>query len=335
MKNFNGVNLGGWFVLESWIKPSLFENIDSKDETGYCLKNKHAQKDLIEHWETFITLKDFLYLKQLGITHVRLPIPWWLQGESPYFSSLPYIHQAMKWAEEAQINVLLDLHTAPGCQNGFDNGGIEGVMTWHLDPKNIDLTITKLAFIAETFHHYSSFWGIQVLNEPFLTIDLDLIVDFYERAYLAIRKNTNKIIVFHDAFRPLDKIWTQFFKDKKKTNVMFDLHLYHCFDPKLINGEFIDHINVMMKKRLPMIKKLSKMADIIIGEWSLGINYQKLKKDDTFNEELYNKILASLQLYIYSYAKGQFFWNYRVESGRDGWNFEKLVSLGILPNHYE
>ena len=128
MSDIKGVNLGGWFVLESWIKPSLFENIDSRDETGFCTLNPHAKQDLIKHWETFITKEDFIYLKSIGINSVRLPIPWWLEGEKPYFSALPYIHKAFKWADEVGIDVLLDLHTAPGCQNGFDNGGIEGVL---------------------------------------------------------------------------------------------------------------------------------------------------------------------------------------------------------------
>ena len=115
----------------------------------------------------------------------------------------------MKWADEVGLDVLLDLHTAPGCQNGFDNGGIEGVLLWHLDPKNIQLTVDKLEYIAKTFNNYTSFWGLEVLNEPHYEMDLQVIVDFYKMAYPAIRKHTDKVIVFHDGFRLF--IWEEFF----------------------------------------------------------------------------------------------------------------------------
>lgn len=331
MKHFYGVNLGGWFVLESWMKPALFEGIDSKDETGFCLKNPNAKEDLIKHWSSYLTADDFKEIKSLGITHVRLPIPWWLEGEAPYFGSLSYIHQAMQWATDHDLHVLLDLHTAPGCQNGFDNGGIDGQIGWHLDPKNIDLTIEKLGFIARTFKNYPSYWGLEVLNEPHPSIPLDIIEDFYLRSYEIIRRETDKVIVFHDAFRPQDPKWETFFKKNSLENVMFDMHLYHCFDPKLVKGTMQDHINEILGKRLPMIEKVSAFVDVIIGEWSLGVNYHEMKKPSDYNEKLYDRIFADLQLYIYQHAAGDFFWNYKQENNRTGWNYKKLIQLGILP----
>ena len=270
MDKIKGVNFGGWFVLESWMKPSLFEGIDSKDETGFSTKNPHAKKDLIKHWETFITKDDFIYVKSLGINSIRLPIPWWLEGVQPYFSALPYIHQAMKWASEVELNVLLDLHTAPGCQNGFDNGGIQDVMTWHLDQKNIDQTVDKLEYIVKEFKDYKSFWGIEVLNEPHATIDMSIIQSFYRHAYLSIRKHTDKVIVFHDAFRPADSSWKHFFEVNQMKNIVFDLHLYHCFDHRLINGDFDLHISTIVEKRIPLIRELQKFIPVVVGEWSLS-----------------------------------------------------------------
>lgn len=330
-----GVNLGGWFVLESWMKPELFNKLDTKDETGFVTLNKHAKKDLEKHWHTFITKEDFVYLKRLGIHALRLPIPWWFEGEAPYISSAPYIHQAMKWASELNLDVLLDLHTAPGCQNGFDHGGIEGVMTWHMFQKNIDLTLDALKRIVKTFKDYPSFMGIEVLNEPFTTINIDIIQTFYKQAYDSIRTLTDKIIVFHDAFRPDDPSWPSFFKDHGMTNVLFDLHLYHCFDSRLNEGLFDSHISLIINHRMPLIKKLQTFVPVIIGEWSLGINYEHMRKQAFFNERLYAKLLADLQLYAYKETFGHFFWSYKIE--RDShiyWDFRRLVKEGILPEHY-
>jgi glucan 1,3-beta-glucosidase len=334
-KVIKGVNLGGWFVLESWMKPELFQGIQSKDETGFVEMNPKAKKDLEKHWHTFITKEDFVYLKSLGINSLRLPIPWWYEGEKPYISSASFIHQAMKWASELNLDVLLDLHTAPGCQNGFDNGGIEGVMTWHLFERNIALTIEKLENIVKTFQQYPSFMGIEVLNEPFASIDMSIIQDFYKRSYEAIRKHTDKLIVFHDAFRPEDPSWPIFFEKEQMENIAFDLHLYHCFDPKLIEGTFDDHINLIFNERIPLIKKLSKFIRIIVGEWSLGINFARMTKTDHFNETLYTKLLADLQLYAYSFGFGYYFWSYKIErDSHKHWDFKRLVNEGILPKKF-
>lgn len=40
----------------------------------------------------------------------------------------------MDWAEECGVQILIDLHTVPGSQNGYDNGGITGVCKWCKDP---------------------------------------------------------------------------------------------------------------------------------------------------------------------------------------------------------
>jgi len=335
LEMIKGVNLGGWFVLESWMKPELFSGIQSKDETGFVTLNSKAKKDLEKHWCTFITKEDFVYLKRSGINSLRLPIPWWFEGEEPYFSSTPFIHQAMKWASELGLDVLLDLHTAPGCQNGFDNGGIEGVMTWHLFDRNIDLTVDKLERIVLEFQSHPSFMGIEVLNEPFTSIDMSIIQNFYVKAYQRIRKHTDKLIVFHDAFRPKDSSWKAFFESNKMQNIALDVHLYHCFDPKLISGTFEDHINIILNERIPMIKSLSQFVRVIVGEWSLGMNFDKMTKTEHFDEKLYTKLLADLQLYAYSHGFGYYFWSYKIErESHRNWDFRRLIQDGIFPDKF-
>src|SRR5690606_24310456 len=109
MPKIKGVNLGGWFVLERWMKQSLFENVDSKDETGFVLKHPNPKEALINHWKTWITKDDFFWLKSIGIDSVRIPIPWWLLDDKPYFSPLEYIKIALNWADEVGLFVMLDL----------------------------------------------------------------------------------------------------------------------------------------------------------------------------------------------------------------------------------
>lgn len=334
MAHIRGVNLGGWFVLEQWMKPELFKDLKGVDETHFSLNRQDKEDALHQHWNTFITKKDFEYLKSIGINHVRLPIPWWYMGEAPYVESIHFIRRTMEWATEYDLKVLLDLHTAPGCQNGFDNGGIVNQIEWHTDQKNISLTIEKLEHIAHTFCNYPSFEGIEVLNEPHWTIDLKILQDFYIKAYHAIRKHTQSLIVFHDSFRPEDVSWKPFFKKNAFLNVAFDLHLYHCFDPKITHLDFNGHIDVI-QKRLSFIKKVETFVRTIIGEWSLGIIHDRLNHPDTFHKSVVQRALASLQLYTYEHAYGWYFWSYKIErNSHQDWDFRRLIEASILPHDF-
>lgn len=72
-----GVNLGGWFVLEPWITPSLFQpwasNAEVVDEYTFCqtLGAEEAYSQLSQHWNTWITQDDFDQIAAAGLNHVR------------------------------------------------------------------------------------------------------------------------------------------------------------------------------------------------------------------------------------------------------------------------
>ena len=70
-----GVNLGGWFVLEPWITPSMFSDGSSPDEYSLCKAlGGRAQSVMSNHWNTFITQADFNKIAQAGLNHVRVPV---------------------------------------------------------------------------------------------------------------------------------------------------------------------------------------------------------------------------------------------------------------------
>ena len=115
-----GVNLGGWFVLEPWITPSIFsEWADSHavvDEYTYTqtLGKDEASSRLTNHWQAWITQDDFNQIAAAGLNHVRIPIGYWalapLDGDPYVQGQLPILDQAIGWARSAGIKVLLDLH---------------------------------------------------------------------------------------------------------------------------------------------------------------------------------------------------------------------------------
>jgi glucan 1,3-beta-glucosidase len=114
-----GVNLGGWFVLEPWITPTLFVNSGSDavvDEYTYTqhLGKGEAFNRLNNHWNTWIVEDDFQQIAAAGLNHVRIPIGYWaiapLAGDPYVQGQLTYMDKAVQWARNHGIKIMIDLH---------------------------------------------------------------------------------------------------------------------------------------------------------------------------------------------------------------------------------
>jgi glucan 1,3-beta-glucosidase len=136
-KTVRGVNLGGWFVLELWMMPDFFTDAlvakGATDQYHYMntVSSAVSHSALTNHWKTWITETDFQQIAAAGLNTVRLPVPHWaFNGSSsePYwaYAEQPYISQALLWAKQYNLDVIIDMHTAPQSQNGFDNSGRAG-----------------------------------------------------------------------------------------------------------------------------------------------------------------------------------------------------------------
>jgi glucan 1,3-beta-glucosidase len=111
-----GVNLGGWFVLEPWITPSMFEGNGAVDEYTLTqeLGKDAAKSKLSSHWNSWITQDDFNQIAKAGLNHVRIPIGYWsivpIDGEPYVQGAYDKLGQALDWAQSAGLKVLIDLH---------------------------------------------------------------------------------------------------------------------------------------------------------------------------------------------------------------------------------
>jgi glucan 1,3-beta-glucosidase len=327
MEKIRSVNLGGWFVLERWMDEALFSDnkIDGNDETRFNQQADNPGQLLNQHYETFITFDDLDWLKDQGVNVVRLPIPWWLFGNDVYHPSVTYIDKVLAYLESIDLNFMLDLHTAPGCQNGFDNGGIQGQLEWPNDPKNIDQTIEVLVAIANRYKKNKNFHSIQLLNEPFVTVDMDIIQDFYLRAYQALRHILkDHYIVMHDGFRLQE--WKEFFTKNDFHNVILDTHMYQCFDDRMTGFTKEEHVKQALKRK-ETLAKIEEFVPVVVGEWSLGLRPNDHIKDDM---DQVMKEYASAQLQAMRECTGHIFWAYRVKKEKSGWHFRDLVERGII-----
>ena len=164
-----GVNLGNWLVLEKWMSPALFAGTTAEDE--YYLP-RQLSKEVYEarikiHRAEYITERDFVTIKSMGMEAVRIPVPYFIFGDrEPFIGCVEELDKAFNWAEAYGLQILIDLHTAPLGQNGFDNGGICGVCKWAQHPEEVEFILSVLERLAKRYGNRKGLWGIEVINEP-------------------------------------------------------------------------------------------------------------------------------------------------------------------------
>ncbi len=358
-----GVNLGGWLVLEKWMTPALFEGLRARDETSFCRElGPDAATRLRPHHESFFTEADFAWIADHGLNLVRIPVGHWLFGDKPPFvGAADMLDSAMDWAHKHGLAVLIDLHAAQGCQNGFDNGGIQNVLEWPLYPENVDDSVRFVERLAARWGSHPALWGIQLLNEPSWEVPLSVLKDYYRRGHDAVRRHCGPDIkvVFHDGFRfALDygdegarvnrdylpdlgdklsemKIWDGFLPKEQHPGVLLDTHIYQCHDDRHQVMELYDHVE-MMRRRLPMMQRMATQFDIFVGEWSLGLPSRALR--DAGNADHAHRLYADIQLELYERLQGWVFWNYRLspeqEARMPGWSYRCCVDKGWIPGKF-
>ena len=167
IKDIKGVNLGNWLVLEKWMNPALFDGTTAEDE--YYLPRQLApevyEARMKIHRSEYITERDFVTMKRMGLNTVRIPVPYFIFGDrEPFIGCIGELDKAFLWAERYGLKILIDLHTAPDSQNGFDNGGICGVCKFFQEPEEIEFVYTVLERLAERYGHREGLWGIEMIS---------------------------------------------------------------------------------------------------------------------------------------------------------------------------
>lgn len=360
-----GVNLGGWLVLEPWITPSIFDEagdgaVDEWSLTQILGKDE-AKARLSAHWDSFISQDDFNQMAAAGLNHVRIPIGYWalgpLEGDPYVDGQLEYLDRAIDWAKEAGIKVLVDLHGAPGSQNGFDNSGRRGPIQWQ-QGDTIKHTLDAFDRLAERYVDSDTVAAIEAINEPNVPGGLDQgkLKEYYGTTYGIVNKyNPGTSIVYGDGFLPVES-WNGYKTEGSK--VVMDTHHYHMFDTGLLAMDIDSHINAVCQFGHQHLEASDK--PVIVGEWTgaltdcakyLNGKGKGVRYDGTFPSDKIgdctNKATGSVadlpegeradmrrfieaQLSAFELKSGWVFWTWKTE-GAPGWDLGDLLDAGVFP----
>lgn len=372
-----GVNLGNWLVLEKWMEPSLFEGTQAEDEDTLARESDpDPLRALIRHHrDTYVTERDFKEIAEAGLNLVRLPVPYTVfDTGTPLEGCWRYVDRAMDWCEKYGLELLLDLHTTPGGQNGFDSSGMIGRVTWHLKPQKVEQAICTLEALARRYGKRPGLFGIEVINEPisyFLYrssrrqnaprnpkdaaistyVPLRFLHQYYRACYTRLRAclPADKAIVFHDGFRFAH--WRTFFQDNHMENVYVDSHVYLSAVERATRLHSPLAYKAVLAFEKHRIRAMMRRVPVLVGEWCVENDWAKNMDrgeltDDDFDEEQRRRFrrVTAMQLDCFGAAAGWVYWSWKLEPDehtapdafwKECWDFRRARIHGWLPAAFD
>ncbi|KUF94939.1 putative ABC transporter ATP-binding protein YmeB [Phytophthora nicotianae] len=257
------------------------------------------------HHSTFINESDIAEIAAVGINTVRVPIGYWIVGFDDNDPS------------------------AKGSQNGADNSSpsVYGSEFWAEFAENVNNTITMVSYLAERYKDEDAFLGFGLLNEPNGDTTTDVLYDYYERAYRAVRATGSECVltVAPLLYEQSPDVLTDFMLAPAYTNVWVEWHPYFVWgyddvsDQDLVNTS----VKVNFQGDVTQWNSVSGRNRLFIGEWCFATNGKFENDQDLFYE------FAQAETDVVNQARGGWtYWSWRIyedETGDNMWSLRAVL----------
>ncbi|KAK8207665.1 hypothetical protein M8818_004319, partial [Zalaria obscura] len=283
---------------------------------------------------------------------VRIPLGYWavdLLDYEPYVSGqYPYLVQAVEWAGELGLTVFIDLHGAPGSQNGWEETGLVGPILFPANTSNSDRSLNVLRNLTTEFSkdiYGGVVTNIELLNEPIFAVDA--LKEFYTAgANVVGAANTSGInVTIHDAFYnpPYWANYDPYNADAQSpaAYVTVDTHQFWAFAPYLGLNES-EILEDICQFGLELKKNGTGILPTLVGEWSLstGItaNSTSNTEQDQAKRTWFRKLFEMQNAAFTPNGEGQasigwYMWAWKTEYDIDAWSYRRGVADGYIPSN--
>ena len=357
-----GANLGSWLIPEP-----PFMRRDSPLNASLCQLVKQArtpearaelEAEMRRHVEGWVSEAHFDWMVAHGINMVRVPVGWWNVlhfselpevGVGPAWVAMPpsaeaslrALDRVFEWSAARGMRVLLDLHGAPGSQNGMDHSGCDLQAGWwrddpeaHAEAESIWTrtyifsrgsdaqyaaarepaigawgALRAIRKLMGRYGRHPALYGIELLNEPGDSakrpFEDDMraeLITYYHQAYAAIREHSDTVVVIFCVLYWFDYwAWVRELREPAHFNVALDMHLYAAFDGFTPNSP--DHYLVAAADAMNCkLRAHAYHHPILVGEWALSSGGRAPIQD--FVDRQFGALELSL---------GWFFWTLKTE----------------------
>eukprot|EP00897_Mesotaenium_endlicherianum_P006513 jgi/Mesen1/5890/ME000003S06921 len=334
----------------SWGGPCAFAvshvgALQGEWQIGAGLGREQASALLDKHRREFITEADFEKIAAMGLNFVRIPVGYWItQGDEADGALVPggikYLDAAMEWGAKHGLRVLVDIHGAPGSQNGNqESGSRDGVAEFSKGgDAHVDALLHAIEWLAERYAAHAAFFGIELLNEPGATLNKQsTLYKLYEEGYKRVRKHSAcAYVVFNTPVILDDNAMKNVLNGSEYTNVIQDVHWYLYFYPDKSVDDVVGLTHTMLRQRLRDLTHdpSEKGRLVMVGEWSLGLPMNK-----HYGSQDYQRF-SDAQLDVFGGATaGWVFWSYKndgdyYEPYYAPWSFQRSWANGWFNGTY-
>ena len=153
---------------------------------------------------------------------------------------------------------MIDLHGAPGSQNGYDNSGRRGQALFATDGNNVNRAKIVIQTLSEKYSdpsYYRVVTSLCLLNEPATYLNDQLLQttrQYWKDAYGAARypwapqgsaSKSGLALIISDGFQPLST-FNNFMTEPNFETVLIDTHNYQVFDNTQNAWDWPTHLRV-------------------------------------------------------------------------------------------
>ncbi|KAI3680303.1 hypothetical protein L2E82_50529 [Cichorium intybus] len=315
--------------------PSVFEmSIVDRLQGEYQVTNGYgpmkAPKIMKDHWDTFIHEKDFSFIANSGLNAVRIPVGWWTAKDptppKPYVGgSLEALDRAFLWAKKYNLKVILDLHAAPGSQNGYEHSSSrDGFIEWGQTEETIEESVRVIEFFTARYAPNPSLYAVELINEPRAPgVSLSVLTKYYDDGYKAVRRHApNAFVVLSNRLSGEPK--ELFPLASGMTAVVIDVHYYNLFSGifnDLTVDQNIDFVKTNRSNELQDITT-SNGPLTFVGEWVSEWQVQGATKEE------YQRF-SNAQLQVWGQASfGWAYWS--LKNVNNHWSMDWMIKNGYI-----
>ncbi|KAI0498593.1 hypothetical protein KFK09_019483 [Dendrobium nobile] len=254
-----------------------------------------------KHWNSFIVEDEFKFIFENGLNAVRIPVG------------------------KYNIKVIIDIHAMPNSQNGWEHSGTrDGLQSWGQTDDSIDQSVSVVDFLTSRYANRSSFYAIELINEPLAPgVTLESLKKYYKAGYDIVRKYSNVFVIMSNRLSISHPTELIKFASGFSGSVV-DVHYYNVFS-KIFKGMSVQqNIDYVYNNRASTLSSLmvSNGPLIFVGEWVDDMDVENASKND------YQRF-GYAQVDVF--GRATFGWSYwTLKAAKTQWSLEWMIKNGYI-----
>ncbi|CAH9089471.1 unnamed protein product [Cuscuta europaea] len=235
-------------------------------------------------------------------------------------------YMLQKLCRKYEVKVIIDLHAAPGSQNGWEHSATrDGSLEWGKTQDNIRNTVAVINFLTARYAKNPSLYAVELINEPLAPgVSLNTLTQYYKAGYEAIRDHSRTVhVILSNRLGPMDP--TELFQAASAMNeTVIDVHYYSLFSDIFTNMTVQQNINFVSNNRSRDLGLVTTSNGPLsfVGEWVAEWSVTNATKVD------YQRFVVA-QLKVF--GRASFGWAYwTLKNVNVHWSLEWMIKNGYI-----